>query len=119
MEKSLKEMERRIVRSFLDVAVMCILKGSGGLNGHEILMHIHEKLGILLPPGTIYSTLYALEREQLVTGTMHSKSRTYKLTSKGQAKLREVDKMAQAFNLFMTQLCGYKMEQLTYSTVTL
>lgn len=112
MEKSLEEMVRRIVRSFLDIAILSVLKENEGLNGYEIIQYIHEKLGILVSQGTVYSNLYALERKQLVTGMTYSRARTYKLTSKGLDKLREVSKMRAALNLFLTQLCNDKMEQI-------
>jgi len=111
MKKPLKKNLRRVVKSFRDIAILAILEENEGMNGYEIIECIFEKLGILLPSGTIYSTLYALEREQLVKGISISKCRTYKLTSKGHTKLEQVDEIIEAFKLFMTQLCGKKGEQ--------
>jgi len=110
MEKTLKKMERRILKDFLDIAILSILKENEDLNGYQILKNIHDKVGILVGSGTIYSTLYALEREQFVRGLAHSKSRTYKLTSKGHNKLRELDKIIEAFNLFVTRFCSAKVK---------
>jgi DNA-binding PadR family transcriptional regulator len=124
MEKSLKELERRIVKSFLDIAIMSILKENGksnntDLNGYEILRYIYSKLGIFISSGTVYSTLYALERRGFVRAIDCAKSRTYKLTSKGLNRLGEINRLPEAFNLFLTKLCNVKAKQVAYSTVTL
>jgi len=111
MGKSLKKNESRILKSFMDIAVLSILRRNEDLSGHGISKYIHKKLGILPSPGSVYSTLYALEREQLVKGVSHSRSRTYRPTSKGLAKLREVDEMQKVFDLFITKLCGNKVKQ--------
>lgn len=104
--KALRKVIRRVVKSFLDFAILAVLEENEDLNGYQVIKHIYEKLGILLPAGTIYSTLYSLEREEFIKATLHSKCRTYMLTSKGQAELEEVDKIIKAFNLFIAKLCG-------------
>jgi DNA-binding PadR family transcriptional regulator len=106
----MKNIERRIVKSFLDIAILSILNENEDLNGYQILEHIFDKIGILIGSGTVYSTLYALERKQFVRGAAQFKSRTYRLTSKGKAVLKEIDKIVEAFNLFMTQFCSYKVK---------
>lgn len=103
MKSLLKEMEWRIVRSFLDIAILSILEGNEDLNGYEILAHINEKLGILVSSGTVYSTLHALERKKLIEEMSCSRSRTYKLTLKGQAKLKEIDNVKETFKIFLEQ----------------
>jgi len=99
---------RRIVKSFRDIAILAILEERGGLNGYEIMECIYEKLEIPLSSGTLYSTLYALEREELIKGVPRSRSRTYTLTLKGKAKLEQVTEIVAAFKLFMSRLCGKK-----------
>ncbi len=110
MNKSLKKSMRRIVKSFLDIAILAILEERGGLNGYEILECISEKLGILLSSGTLYSTLYALEHKHLIKEVEHSKCRIYTLTSKGQATLGKGAEIAAAFKLFMLRLFGKKVK---------
>lgn len=106
MKMHLKRIERRIVKDFRDIAILAVLEKKEDLNGYEIMMGIYERVGILLPSGTIYSTLYALEREQFVKAVSHSKCRTYELTSKGHNKLKQVDELIEAFDLFMSRVCG-------------
>ncbi len=104
MEKILKEMKKRIVKSFLDIAIIVILKENENLNGYEIIYQMRKKFGILISAGTMYSTLYALERQQFIKGLKHSRSRTYKLASEGLAAIKEIHKMQMTFNLFIAQL---------------
>jgi len=106
MKTSLKRIKRRIVKSFRDIAILALLEENEGSNGYQVMEYIYEKFGILLPSGTIYATLYALEREQLVKAISHPKCRTYMLTSKGQATLEQVDEIIRVFNLFMNKLCS-------------
>jgi DNA-binding PadR family transcriptional regulator len=106
MQRTFKRAIRRVAKSFRDIAVLAVLSENEDLNGSQIMEGIYKRLEILLPSGTVYSTLYALEREQLVKGVSHSKCRTYTLTSKGHAKLEQIDELVDAFNLFVNKLCG-------------
>jgi DNA-binding PadR family transcriptional regulator len=109
MKPSFNRIQRRIVKSFRDIAILSVLKENDDLSGYQIMGCIFEKLGILLSQGTIYSTLYALEREGVIIGTSHSKSRTYKLTPKGHSKLEEANEIVTAFNLFAKEVFGEAM----------
>lgn len=112
MEEPVREVKERIVRYFRDMAVLAVLHESGdGLNGYEIIQRVYEKLGILLPPGSLYPTLYSMERQQLVKGLLQSNSRVYSLTTKGYVRLERVGEMVQAFNVVMLQLFGNKAKQ--------
>lgn len=106
IEKSLKEMQKEVVKRFLDVVILCVLRKKENLNGNEIRLLINERLGIFLRPGSVYSTLYALERENLVKGVQNYRFRTYCLTPQGFTRSRDISKIVKAFNLLMTQLCG-------------
>lgn len=106
---SLNRIKRRITKSFLDIAILAVLEENKDLNGYEILNRIYKKLGVLLSSGTVYSTLYTLEREQLVKSVLHLNCRTYALTSKGHDKLEQVDDLISVFNLFINRLCSKNM----------
>jgi DNA-binding PadR family transcriptional regulator len=106
MDKSLKKWTKRIAKHFLDLAIMGVLKNNEDMNGNELIECINDRIGIFISSGRIYSTLYALERKELITANVHSKSRTYRLTPSGIALLQEVNKAREAFNMFITQLCG-------------
>jgi DNA-binding PadR family transcriptional regulator len=83
-----RKMHRRIVESFLDMIVLAKLKNSSPLSGYDIVEFIHNKFGLLMSPGTIYSRLYSLERNGLVEGKCNQRKRVYSLTCKGEENIR-------------------------------
>jgi len=105
-EKSLKNIQKEVVKRFLDIAILCVLRKKENLNGNQIRLLINKKFGIFLRPGSVYSTLYALERENLIRGVEDYSSRTYSLTPQGLTRYRDIDKIVKAFDLLMIQLCG-------------
>ena len=58
------------------------------MTGYDILLSIQEKFGILLSSGTVYSHLYALERDEAISAVQHKGKRDYSLTEKGNQHLQ-------------------------------
>ena len=85
-----KEMNERIVKGFLDVAIMAELMDGNPLSGYDVLAFVHNKFGILLSSGTVYSVLYSMERNGLVRGMWSKRKRVYKLTDKGEKTIKVV-----------------------------
>jgi DNA-binding PadR family transcriptional regulator len=79
----LKELQRSIVKNFLDTVVMVKLKTSGSLSGYDIMEYVQQKYGVLISSGTVYSLLYSLERKGLLKGDYASGKRLYGLTDEG------------------------------------
>jgi DNA-binding PadR family transcriptional regulator len=94
------------VKSIQDFLILAVLEEHENLTGYQVMHKIHDKLGIHLSAGTIYGTLYALEREQLVEAVAQPNCRTYLLTSKGETKLRGVGEIARTFNHLISTMCG-------------
>ena len=78
----LNRMDRTIVRSFLDMIILMELR-KGPLSGYDIISFVHKKFRILLSSGTVYSYIYALERDGLVDGQHTRRKRVYTLTERG------------------------------------
>lgn len=55
---------------------------NGPKSGYDIITYIHNKHGFLVSSGTVYSLLYALERNNLIEGIWIDRKRVYKLTPK-------------------------------------
>jgi DNA-binding PadR family transcriptional regulator len=55
--------------------------------GYDAIGYVYEKFGVLLSSGTVYSHLYALEREGLIISNYNAKTRVYELTEKGEYAL--------------------------------
>lgn len=92
MSKSiLKELHERIIKTFLDVIIMSMLR-KAELSGYDIITATQTKYGFLPSSGTVYSKLYSLERGILIKGawTEEKDKRTYKLTDEGQKAIKAI-----------------------------
>lgn len=75
----------------MDVLVLAELR-KGAMSGYDAISYIHDKFGVLVSSGTVYSHLYALEREGLVEGTWDTKKRIYEITEQGKQALKVITK---------------------------
>jgi len=85
----LKKMHRRIVKSFMDILILAELK-NGPMSGYDVIAFIHNKFGILVSSGTVYSLLYSLERDNLIRGTWAKRKRVYELSEKGERHIEAI-----------------------------
>ena len=65
---------------------------NGTMSGYDAIGFIHDKFGVLVSSGTVYSHLYALERDGLIEGTWDTKKRVYEITEKGTQALETITK---------------------------
>jgi DNA-binding PadR family transcriptional regulator len=86
----LKKMHRRIVKSFMDVIVLAELKDGHPMSGYDVIGYIHDRFGILVSSGTVYSLLYSMERDGLIEGRRAKRKRVYTLTEKGDKKIETI-----------------------------
>jgi Fe2+ or Zn2+ uptake regulation protein len=82
---SLKEMEIRFIKNFLDILILIEMKKHSNLSGYDITAFVNNKFGGVLSPGTVYAALYAMERKGLIEGESDGRKTVYKLTSEGEA----------------------------------
>jgi DNA-binding PadR family transcriptional regulator len=102
--KELKEFHRSIVKSFLDTVVLARLRNCGRLNGYELIEYVHQKFGVLISSGTLYSLLYALERKGLIKGEWVSGKRLYVLTDKGCDSITAILESKEEIQRFMRKV---------------
>jgi len=85
------EMQERIVKAFFDTIVLAKLrKRDEPMSGYDVITFVHEKFGILVSSGTVYSFLYSLERDGLIRGIRSQRKRVYTLTDKGENKIKAI-----------------------------
>jgi DNA-binding PadR family transcriptional regulator len=77
-------LQKRIVKDFLDMVLLLELKKGLPKSGYDLTVMIGRRYEVSLSSGTIYSLLYALERDGLVEGRSTSRKRLYTLTPKGE-----------------------------------
>jgi DNA-binding PadR family transcriptional regulator len=98
---SLDDIERRIIKEFLDVIILLELKDKGELSGYDFAVLQHQKFDLSLSPGTVYATLYAMERRGLIEGHNDGKKTAFHLTDKGAAALETLKKIGPELTDFM------------------
>jgi DNA-binding PadR family transcriptional regulator len=81
-----EEMRRRLIAHFLDVIVLRELTNRP-MCGYDFVGLLSEKFYAAISSGTIYSTLYSMERKGLIEGGNLNTKRVYTLTPKGKEKL--------------------------------
>ncbi len=95
-----KDIETRVVKNFLDILILIEMKKHSNISGYDVTAFVNNKFGGILSPGTVYATLYAIERKGLIEGESDGRKTVYKLTSKGEEVVSE---MMSDFNIQMTQ----------------
>jgi DNA-binding PadR family transcriptional regulator len=78
-----KDIETRVVKSFLDILILVEMKKQKNISGYDITSFVNNKFGGILSPGTVYATLYAIERKGLIEGKTDGRKTVYALTEKG------------------------------------
>lgn len=81
---SLKDIESRLIKNFLDIIILVELKKKSSLSGCDIIAFVNGKFGEMLSPGTAYSTLYGIERKGLIKGISDGRKTAFKLTNEGE-----------------------------------
>jgi len=99
----LKKMNRRIIKNFLDVLILAELR-NGSMSGYDVIAYVHNKYRLLVSSGTVYSLLYSLERDGLITGAWNQRKRVYKLTDKGDETIRAIMNANDRIQLLMSSL---------------
>lgn len=104
-----REMHERIVKGFLDVAIMAKLMDGGPVSGYDVTIFVQKKFGILLSSGTVYSVLYSMERNGLVRGMRNRRKRVYKLTEKGEKTVKVVINLIEEIQKTVKILIGSEL----------
>lgn len=89
--KNIKIVKKQIIQSSMDILILAELNNSS-MSGYDAISFIHEKFGVLLSSGTVYSHIYSLERNGLVKGHNDKKKRIYSLTEMGEDFLKDATK---------------------------
>ncbi len=79
-----KDIETRVVKNFLDILILVEIKKHGNLSGYDITAFVNERFGGVLSPGTVYATVYSMERKGLIEGMSDGRKTVYKLTDDGE-----------------------------------
>ena len=98
-----KKLRKRVIQNFMDILVLTEMK-RGSLSGYDVIALLHQKFGLLLSSGTIYSLLYSLEREGLIKGVWNQRKRIYQLTEKGEQNMKVITKANDEIQNFLKHI---------------
>lgn len=88
-----RDIEKRIITHFMDLLVLSILNHDGSeISGYDLIEYFHSKFGLLIGPGTVYSCMHAMEREDLLKGRNNGKKRVYTLSKHGREMAKTIQK---------------------------
>lgn len=90
VSKIVEKLRIRTIKTFMDMLILAELQEKS-LSGYDIIGLVHRRFNVLLSSGTVYSLLYSLEREGLVSAGMNQRKRVYNLTEKGEKTLQTVE----------------------------
>jgi len=90
-EQILKQLRRRFTREFLDLIILTRLNSVPYITGYALVEYVHQECNILLSSGTVYSTLYSMERNGLVRGEWKGRIRAYYITPQGEEVIQTVN----------------------------
>jgi len=99
----LKRMHGRIIKNFMDVLILAELR-KRSMSSYNVIEFIHNKFGLLVSSGTVYSLLYSLEREKLIEGKWNERKRVYVLTEKGEKTIKAILNANDQIEGFMASL---------------
>lgn len=99
-----KIIQKRLIRNFIDLLILLEVSKSPPLSGYDIIVAFQKKFNMLVSPGTVYMTLYRLERDGLIRGENRRRKRVYYLTSKGEEYLRSISALQENFDLILSKI---------------
>jgi DNA-binding PadR family transcriptional regulator len=85
-KRELRKINQRIVKHFLDLIILNQSK-KGSITGYSVMTYVNENFDIMLSPGTVYSTIYSLERQNCLVGNHVGEKRCYSITETGQQRI--------------------------------
>ena len=104
-EIQLNDIKGRIVKNFLDIIILAELNNQkSGLSGYDFMMVVHRKFGTLISSGTVYSSLYAINRKGWVKGIPNGRKTTFVLTDEGREVLHSIARSRKELAKFMKDL---------------
>jgi len=103
----LRKIRRRFINEFLDLIILDRAE-SAYINGYAIIEYVFRKFNILVSSGVVYSTLYAMEREDLIEGAWSGRKRIYRITPEGKKVIKTIRERFDIINSVFQELITQK-----------
>ena len=98
--KLIEKLRKRVIQNFMDIMILTEIK-KRSLSGYDVIGLVHNKFGVLMSSGTVYSLLYTLERDGLIKGVWNQRKRVYQLTENGEQNIKVITKANQEVQNFL------------------
>lgn len=108
-EYFVRKSSQRTLVAFLDEVMLYELT-KRPLSGYDAIACIRQKYGFLLSSGTVYATIYSLERKGFIECAENERKRTYRLTEKGKQML-EILQTSTALTLFRRKILNLDLNK--------
>ncbi len=99
----LHQLQKRTVKNFMDILILSELK-KAPMSGYDVISSIFDKFNFLPSSGSVYSLLYALEREGLIKGGWNGRKRIYALTPRGDEIVETAQTLYMSIEGLMTNI---------------
>jgi DNA-binding PadR family transcriptional regulator len=73
---------RRLINNLLDIILLAHFKQEP-FSGYDAIQYLNRNLNVTVSPGTVYATLYSMERHGLLESFSEPKKTLFKATAKG------------------------------------
>ncbi len=103
-QKILSPFCKRILKAFMDVAILMKMMKEAPLSGYDVISYFHSRFGFYVSPGSVYSSIYQMEREGLIESQRSSRKRVYTITEKGREMVNEARNAMNETNSFFKML---------------
>jgi len=100
-----EKMRMRVLKDFMDIVILKELRNRS-MSAYDVIVFIHKKFQILMSSGTVYATLYSMERDGWVKGNNTEARRVYKLTDEGEKTIQTLLEESDKLQLFLGGLVG-------------
>jgi len=110
-----EKLRKRIIQNFMDIMILTEMR-KGSLSGYDVIGLVHNKFGVLMSSGTVYSMLYSLERDGVIKGVWNQRKRVYELTEKGEQNIKVIAKANQEIQNFLRNISLLNADSQTKST---
>jgi len=102
--ETLEQLRKRFIIEFLDLITLARLSSVDYNTGYDLVKYVFQTCKTFISIGTVYSTLYFMERKGLIRSELKERKRIYYITPEGKQVIQtaneKIDTMKSLFRHF-------------------
>jgi DNA-binding PadR family transcriptional regulator len=103
-QEGILKVRKRVLKACLSVAIMAELSKRTALSATNIISILKKRYNIQLSAGTVYSVLYALEKDRNIQRLPNRRKKLYVLTNKGKENIKNIRRNIGELNKVINEL---------------